>query len=73
MRILGPDWDFIATDVTEGIAGNRERMVFIYNRGKVWFRNIAGELVLPATQRITHGPKQRARERQPTRPCPPHS
>ena len=47
VRILGPDWDYLATDVTEGSAGNGERMVFLFNRRKVLFRNIAGELSLP--------------------------
>ncbi|MDD4108680.1 MAG: endonuclease/exonuclease/phosphatase family protein, partial [Prolixibacteraceae bacterium] len=45
-KYLGPDWSFIATDVTEGHAGNSERMVFLYNRLNVRFRNIAGELTL---------------------------
>ncbi len=44
--ILGPDWSFIATDVTDGHAGNGERMVFLYDRRNVQFRNIAGELTL---------------------------
>jgi len=47
LRLLGPDWDFIATDVTTGISGNRERMAFVYDTSKVSFRNIAGEIVLP--------------------------
>ncbi len=47
MRILGSDWDFIATDVTVGPSGNRERMAFVFDRRKVKFRNIAGEIVLP--------------------------
>ena len=42
LRHLGPSWDFIATDV----AGNNERMVFVYDRNKVLFRDIAGEIVL---------------------------
>ena len=46
IRILGNDWDFIATDVTDGDAGNGERMVFLFNRLQVQFRNIAGELTL---------------------------
>ncbi len=46
-RILGPDWDYLATDVTDGSAGNGERMVFLYNQRKAMFRNIAGELTLP--------------------------
>ncbi|MEO0983848.1 MAG: endonuclease/exonuclease/phosphatase family protein [Pseudomonadota bacterium] len=47
MRILGPNWDFIATDVTVGPSGNRERMAFVFDKRKVRFRNIAGEIVLP--------------------------
>ncbi|MEO0465782.1 MAG: endonuclease/exonuclease/phosphatase family protein [Pseudomonadota bacterium] len=47
MRLLGPDWDFIATDVTTGAGGNRERMAFVYDKSKVQFRNVAGEVVLP--------------------------
>ncbi|MCK5516458.1 MAG: endonuclease/exonuclease/phosphatase family protein [Desulfobulbaceae bacterium] len=45
-RILGPDWDYIATDVTDGDAGNGERMVFLFNRRQVQFTHIAGELTL---------------------------
>ncbi|HVU79627.1 MAG TPA: endonuclease/exonuclease/phosphatase family protein [Gaiellaceae bacterium] len=47
---LGPDWDFIASDVTEGKPGNRERLVFLYDRRKVRFLGVAGELVLPPVQ-----------------------
>lgn len=50
--ILGPDWDYIATDVTDGGAGNGERMVFLYNRNRVRFRNIAGELTLPDGKKV---------------------
>jgi len=52
-QLLGSGWDFIATDVTEGDAGNEERMAFLYNRGKVSFRNVAGELTLPKGQKVT--------------------
>lgn len=52
-RLLGPRWDYIATDVTEGTSGNNERMVFLFNRDKVWFRNVAGELTLPKGQKVT--------------------
>jgi len=52
-RLLGPNWAFIATDVTEGAAGNKERMVFLYNRDKVWFRDVAGELTLPKGKKVT--------------------
>lgn len=47
IRLMGPEWNFIATDVTVGPSGNRERMVFVYDTHKVRFRNIAGEIVLP--------------------------
>jgi len=51
-RILGPDWDFIATDVTDGKAGNGERMVFLYKQRHIQFRNIAGELTLKEDRKI---------------------
>ena len=47
MSILGPEYDFIFTDVTEGRSGNTERLGFIFNREKVAFKGIAGEIVLP--------------------------
>lgn len=47
MELLGPGWRYIATDVTEGAAGNRERLVFVYNAHKVFFGDVAGEVVLP--------------------------
>lgn len=52
MRILGSEWDYIATDATEGRGGNDERMAFVFNREKVFFRKIAGEIVLPDGQLI---------------------
>jgi endonuclease/exonuclease/phosphatase family metal-dependent hydrolase len=52
MEILGREWDYIATDTTEGSGGNAERMAFVYNTEKVWFRKIAGEVVLPDGQLI---------------------
>lgn len=51
--LLGPDWGYIATDVTEGTSGNKERMAFLFNRDKVWFRNVAGELTLPKGKKVT--------------------
>lgn len=47
VRLLGRSWQYIATDVTQGPGGNRERMAFVYDTRKVTFRNIAGEIVLP--------------------------
>jgi hypothetical protein len=46
--ILGKgSWDYIATDATEGRSGNGERMAFVFNKNKVSFKDIAGEVVLP--------------------------
>ena len=59
MRILGRDWSYIATDVTEGRSGNRERMVFVFNTKKVWFRNLVGEVVLPKGDRIQYPYEER--------------
>lgn len=42
MYILGPDWDYIMTDVS----GNSERMVFVYDTKRVDFKKLAGEIVL---------------------------
>ena len=53
MRLLGPSWDYLATDVNTGGPGNKERMVFLFNRNKVWFRHVAGELVLPHGSKVT--------------------
>jgi endonuclease/exonuclease/phosphatase family metal-dependent hydrolase len=52
MKILGREWDYIVTDTTEGAGGNAERMAFLFNTEKVWFRKIAGEVVLPDGQLI---------------------
>ncbi len=52
MRILGPSWDYIATDVTEGVSGNGERLAFVFDKRKVLFRKIAGEIVLPAVKGV---------------------
>lgn len=59
MDILGPEWDYIATDTTEGTGGNQERMAFVFNTEKVRFRRIAGEIVLPEGQLIV-SPKRSA-------------
>lgn len=60
MRILGADWDYIATDKTEGASGNNERMTFVYDTRKVRFQKIAGEVVLPMNKLVS-GERQFAR------------
>lgn len=53
MDILGPNYDFIASDVTEGRSGNGERLMYLYDKRKVDFRNIAGEIVLTPSELIS--------------------
>lgn len=53
-EVLGYDWGWIATDVTDtALGGNGERLTYLYDRRKVSFQNIAGEIVLPASLLIT--------------------
>ena len=52
VALLGPGWDYIVTDSTEGTAGGSERMAFIYDKCKVFFRKMAGEIVLPDSKLI---------------------
>ena len=48
MWLLGDHYDFIVTDVTHSsIGGNNERLGFIYDKSKVQFNGVAGEIVLP--------------------------
>lgn len=54
MNILGDDWDYIATDVTDRkLGGNGERLTYVFDKRKVKFQNIAGEIVLPADMLIS--------------------
>jgi hypothetical protein len=48
MNILGGQYTYILTDVTHSsLGGNKERLGFIYDKNKVRFKGIAGEIVLP--------------------------
>ena len=47
VALLGHNWDYIVTDSTAGTAGGGERMAFIFDKCKVFFRKMAGEIVLP--------------------------
>jgi endonuclease/exonuclease/phosphatase family metal-dependent hydrolase len=61
VAVLGSDWDWIATDVTDpSIGGNGERLTYLWDRRKVHFRHIAGELVLPTELLITKHVKPKA-------------
>lgn len=65
MRILGYQYDYIVSDITEGRGGNRERLGFIFDRNKVKFKGVAGELVLKDSQLIVDGEKKRQMSRTP--------
>ncbi|MGQ0696602.1 MAG: endonuclease/exonuclease/phosphatase family protein [Panacagrimonas sp.] len=65
LKILGHEWDYIATDTTEGTGGNGERMAFLYNTEKVRFRRVAGEVVLPEGQLIVSSKKVKTPQGQP--------
>jgi len=65
MGILGSSYDYIITDLTEGRSGNSERLGFIYDKHKVSFQGVAGELVLDNTSVIMHEEKGRQFSRTP--------
>jgi endonuclease/exonuclease/phosphatase family metal-dependent hydrolase len=44
---LGQDWQFVCSDVTEGQAGNAERLTFLYDSTRVRPSGLVGEIVLP--------------------------
>lgn len=44
---LGEDWRFVCSDVTEGDAGNGERLTFLYDSTRVSPSGLVGEIVLP--------------------------
>lgn len=47
LKILGPEWSMILTDVTKGKAGNAERMAYIFDTRRLNLSGLAGELVIP--------------------------
>ena len=46
VKLLGPNWDYFVSDVSTHKGGNTERLAFVYNTNKVFFRNLIGEIVL---------------------------
>lgn len=55
MCILGRQYAYILMDVTEGVSGKGERLGFIYDKAKVNFKGVSGELVLPDNLQIVDG------------------
>lgn len=52
VRLLGPDWDYLVTAVTEGTSGNSERMAFVFNAKRVRFTNLAAQVVLQKSRLV---------------------
>lgn len=52
LELLGPWWDYITTDVTDGSGGNGERATIVFDKRKTRFENVAGEIVLPKSMLI---------------------
>lgn len=51
LGLLGERWKYVVTDVTSGTKGNKERLAFLYDSGKVQFGGLAGELVMPPVKK----------------------
>jgi endonuclease/exonuclease/phosphatase family metal-dependent hydrolase len=45
-KLLGPNWDYLVTDVSDGTQGNSERLAYLFNKSRISFRNLVGELVI---------------------------
>lgn len=46
LKALGQEWAFALTDVTQGHAGNNERLAFLFNTSRVKLSGLACELVV---------------------------
>ncbi len=53
---LGGTWRYVVSDVTEGKGGNYERLAFLFDRRKIRFSGVAGEIVIPPVE-DSHGNK----------------
>jgi endonuclease/exonuclease/phosphatase family metal-dependent hydrolase len=47
MKLLGPNWSFILTDVNRGSAGNGERMAYLFDTRRANLSGLASEVVIP--------------------------
>lgn len=50
LKLLGPSWGLVLTDVTKGSPGNNERMAFVFDTRRVQMSGLACELVVPAAK-----------------------
>lgn len=56
MRILGPSWDYMTTDINPAKSGNDERMTFVFDTRKVRFTNMVGQIVTEAEKQLVRTP-----------------
>ncbi|WP_217698092.1 endonuclease/exonuclease/phosphatase family protein [Parapedobacter luteus] len=47
LKLMGPHWGFLMTDVTKGRPGNDERLAFLFDTRKVKLSGLACEVVIP--------------------------
>ena len=47
LKLMGPHWAFLMTDVTKGNPGNDERLAFLFDTRKVKLSGLACEVVIP--------------------------
>ncbi|SMX27676.1 Endonuclease/Exonuclease/phosphatase family protein [Pelagimonas phthalicica] len=52
MKLMGKNWDYIISDMTEGASGNGERIAFVFDTNRVFTRNVVGEVVLTEAREI---------------------
>ncbi len=50
LKLLGPNWSLVLTDVTKGSPGNNERMAFVFDTRRVQMSGLACELVVPTAK-----------------------
>ena len=56
MRILGPSWDYMTTDINPASGGNEERMTFVFDTRKVRFNHTAGQIVTDSRKQLVRTP-----------------
>lgn len=59
-NLLGPNWDYFINDSSDVGRGNNERMAYLYNKEKVHFRNLIGELMFDQRDLTGDEPVSRA-------------
>jgi endonuclease/exonuclease/phosphatase family metal-dependent hydrolase len=57
MTVLGQDWAYLVTDVTEGRAGNNERLAFVFDTTRLRLAGLACELVVAAADNAAVAPE----------------